>query len=77
MDEKKWIQDIEKVLLGRRIFKVRYMTKKEAEDIGWENRAVVLVLDNGISIFPSMDDEGNNAGAIFTTDKDLETIPVF
>lgn len=77
MTEKNWIERSEKVLLGRRILKVRYMTQKEAEEMGWENRAIVIGLDNGTVIFPSMDDEGNNAGAIFTTDKDLPTIPVF
>jgi hypothetical protein len=77
MTEKNWIERSEKVLLGRRILKVRYMTKKEAEEMGWDNRAIVIGLDNGTVIFPSMDDEGNNAGAIFTTDKDLPTIPVF
>jgi hypothetical protein len=77
MTEKNWIERSEKVLLGRRILKVRYMTQKEAEEMGWDNRAIVIGLDNGTVIFPSMDDEGNNAGAIFTTDKDLPTIPVF
>ena len=77
MTEKNWIERSGKVLLGRRILKVRYMTKKEAEEMGWDNRAIVIGLDNGTVIFPSMDDEGNNAGAIFTTDKDLPTIPVF
>ncbi len=77
MTEKNWIEQSEKVLLGRRILKIRYMTKKEAEELGWDNRAIVIGLDNGTLIWPSMDDEGNNAGAIFTTDKDLPTIPVF
>ncbi len=77
MTEKNWIEQSEKVLLGRRILKIRYMTKKEAEELGWDNRAIVIGLDNGTLIWPSMDVEGNNAGAIFTIDKDLPTIPVF
>ena len=76
-NEKKWLKDIKKVLQGKTITKVRYMTKKEANDFGWYKRAVVLQLDDGNILFPSMDDEGNNAGALFTNDKNLPTIPVF
>ena len=73
---KKWSREISEKLVGRRIVKVRYMTKDEAKDCGWYNAAVVLTLDNCVSIYPMSDDEGNNAGAIATTDEDLPVIPV-
>lgn len=74
--EKQWLTKIKKALLDRKITEIRYLTQAEANDLGWGARAVVLVLDNGTQIYPSQDDEGNNAGALFTTDESLPTIPV-
>ncbi len=75
--ERNWIKDIEKVLLGKKIVSIRYMTKKEMKEMGWYKRPVILQLDDGNIIYPSMDDEGNNGGALFTNDQNLPTIPVF
>ncbi len=75
--ERKWIKDIEKVLLGKKIVSIRYMTKKEMKEMGWYKRPIILQLDDGNIIYPSMDDEGNNGGALFTNDQNLPTIPVF
>lgn len=61
----RWTKYAEKHLLGRTITQVCYMTDKEVEQLGWYNAAVVFVLDDGSLIFPSQDDEGNNAGALF------------
>ena len=55
---------------------VRYTTDEETEALGWRCKALVFNLDNGLSFYPSADDEGNDAGAIFTTDEELEVIPV-
>ena len=74
--EKKWVTDIAKMLVGRTIVKVRYLSEKEMKDLGWYNRPVVLHLDDGNLLFPSMDDEGNDGGALFTNNNDLPTIPV-
>ena len=63
-------------LLGRTITEVRYMSVEEMEDMGWYHRPVVIVLDNGNAIFPSADDEGNNAGALFTNDDLNPVLPV-
>jgi len=52
-------------IVGRAIVKIRYMTVKEADDLGWEQVAPVLVLDDGTQLFPSRDSEGNGAGALF------------
>lgn len=64
------------VLVGRKIKSVRYLSAEEAENLGWYSRSVVIELDNGTLIWPSSDDEGNNAGALFTTDQRADTIPV-
>lgn len=72
----RWTKDVSALLVGRTIKSVRYMDMKEKDDLGWMSRAVVLELDNGLLLYPSQDDEGNDAGAIFTTSKKLPTIPV-
>ena len=72
----RWTAEIKAKLLGKKIVGIRYMTDKEVEHFGWHSKAVVLQLDDGGELIPSMDDEGNNAGALFTNYVGLETIPV-
>lgn len=74
---KTWETRIAKALVGRKIVGVRYMGADEAEGLGWHDRSIVLVLDDGTQLFPSQDEEGNGAGALFTTISKLETIPTF
>jgi hypothetical protein len=76
-----WAAQAATLLEGRTITGVRYMTPDEASDLSWRSASIVLELSAkgdqpAIVVWPSADDEGNNAGALFTTDKDLETIPV-
>lgn len=73
----RWTQYAQEHLKGRTIKDVRYMTEEEMENLGWDRKALVMILDNGSIIYPSADDEGNDAGALFgnTTDKEL-TFPV-
>lgn len=71
-----WIKKAEKELLNRKIVAIRYMTSEEMETLGWYSKAIVLQLDNGHLIFPSQDDEGNDAGALFTTSDETPVIPV-
>ena len=73
---KQWTDDSNKLLSGRTIQHVHYMTKKEVEYMGWQSRSVIIILDNGVAIYPSRDDEGNDAGALFTSDDSLPIIPV-
>jgi len=72
----RWLGEINPLIAGRTIREVRYMTDKEQEQFGWHDAAPVLILDNGHLILASADDEGNNAGALFTTFKEMPTIPV-
>ena len=71
-----WGEEAAKYIRGRRIIEVRYMTEKEVEDLGFRRAGIVLILDNGHFIFPSMDDEGNDCGALFTTFSEMHTVPV-
>jgi hypothetical protein len=71
-----WEKKAASVLVGRKIKAVRYLYPVEAENLGWASRSVIIELDNGVLVWPSADDEGNDAGALFTTDKQAETLPV-
>ena len=73
---KKWTEVASSLLLNRKIVQVRYMNQGEADDMGWYSRPVAFLLDNGVWIFPSADDEGNNGGALFTTDQNNSVLPV-
>ena len=58
-------------ITGATIKKVRKMTKAEMTVEGWDPLLApppVLVLSNGVKIYPSQDDEGNGPGAIFGID---------
>jgi hypothetical protein len=44
------------------------MTPAEAREMGWHHRPLVLVMDDGTLLFPSSDDAGNDAGALFGQD---------
>ena len=56
-------------LIGQTIKWVRYLTDEEMESLGWYEKSLVIE-------FASADDEGNGAGALFTSWQDLPTIPV-
>ena len=71
-----WQDKAEKMLVGKKIVKVRWMTDKEAKAAYWRNKPICMLLDNGEWIYPSADDEGNNGGALFTTSKVESCLPV-
>lgn len=74
--EARWKAQAKELLVGKKIVDVGYLTSGEAEAMGWTKRPVVLTLDDGTYIFPSMDDEGNDGGALFSSNEGLPTIPV-
>jgi hypothetical protein len=45
--------------------------------LGWTNQPCEIYLDNGTILTPSADDEGNDAGAIFTNIKEMPVLGVF
>jgi hypothetical protein len=71
-----WTARAQKLLNGRTITAVSYLSAEEASEMGWYGRSLAIELDNGVVIFASADDEGNGPGALFTTDEELPTIPV-
>ena len=74
--EQYWTELIAKHLVGRKITKVEYIPKEEAEDSMWYKRPIAIQLDGGHWLVPMQDDEGNDGGAMSTTFKELGTIPV-
>ena len=74
--KEKWTKKAEDILLNRKIVKVEYMSKEECESAYWHKRPVCMLLDNGVWIYPSQDDEGNDGGALFTTDDTETCLPV-
>ena len=60
-----WNKKAEKLLKGRTIKKVQYMTKENADIIGWSKRPLLIVLDNDSILYSQADDEGNDGGALY------------
>jgi len=73
---KRWTKICQKNLVGKKIVQVRYLNKKEMDDLGWFKTPLVMFFNDGSYMFPSQDDEGNDGGSLFTSFKDLPTIPV-
>ena len=71
-----WQKRIEKYLLGKSIIKLEYMSEEDANKFGWSKRPIQILLNNGVWLTITQDDEGNNGGAIHTNIKKLEIIPV-
>ena len=71
-----WGRRATKHLVGKKIVQVRYLNKKEMDDLGWDQIPLVMFFNDGSYMFPSQDDEGNDGGSLFTSFKDLSVIPV-
>jgi len=62
--------------MARTVVDVRYLTEEEMGGLGWTKSAVVVIFNDGTMLYPSMDDEGNNGGALFGQAKSGEfTLP--
>lgn len=73
---KEWNEAASKLLVGKTIKKVSYLSAKEADALGWDQSTLAIELDDGTLFWASRDDEGNGAGALFTSSETLPTIPV-
>ena len=72
-----WNKKAQELLLNKKIIKVEYMDSKEAKYAMWDNRPVRIILEDGTNIFPMRDDEGNDGGALWLGNHDLdEVLPV-
>ena len=66
-------------IIGQRIKDFREMTSKELEDnfLNEDGKGYCLVLENGVKIFASRDDEGNGPGTFFGETKEEGQIYLF
>ena len=71
----KWNKKVADFLVGKTIKSVRYMTDKEMEDFMWYRKPVIIDFTDGSWIIPQSDDEGNNGGALYTSDEKMSVIP--
>jgi hypothetical protein len=77
-----WEGKARNLLQDRVVHAVRYMEDEELDNLGWDFSALVIQLNDPtgkkgpVLIYASSDDEGNNAGALFTDDDDVHTLPV-
>ena len=75
---KYWQDLVNKHLVGKYITKVQWLNPKDSKKLlGWDYQPCELHLNDGTIITPSADDEGNNAGALFTNIQELPCCPVF
>ena len=77
--EKRWTKVAQSVLLGKKIVKVEYLTKKECENWMQDYRPIAFQLDDGMWIIAQKDDEGNDGGVLYYTNGDnkhSDVIPV-
>ena len=76
MPSKEHIETLNKHMVGQKITDVRWLTKEQTEDIAdyWYNQPIQITLENGVTLVPMSDDEGNEAGAMATNIPSMETI---
>jgi len=63
-------------LVGKTIRRVRYLNDRETEDIGWIKSGLVIEFTDGHWIVAMSDDEGNEAGSVWTSSQsEINVIP--
>ena len=73
---KDWSGEATKIFKGKVIERIEYLSDEEVKDMMWYNTAPVIIFTDGNWIMASKDDEGNDAGAMFTSNKEMSVIPV-
>jgi hypothetical protein len=73
----KWQNHCRKLLVGKTIKQVRYLTEKEMEHCMWYKNPLLIEFTDGTAILSQSDDEGNDGGAYYYFGKKKqEVIPV-
>lgn len=68
--------------IGAKLTEIRAMTGAEMDAEGWDRDNFhgpppVLVFDDGSKVYPSQDEEGNGAGALFGIDAEGAAVRIF
>ena len=73
----KWQRHCQKLLEGKTIKQVRYLTENEMENNMWYKNPLLIEFTDGTAIVSQSDDEGNDGGAYhYFGKKKQEVIPV-
>lgn len=72
---RKWEEKCNSALVGKCIRYVGYLNEDEQRELGWYKRSLIIFFTDGTAMYPSVDEEGNDAGVYFTTISGLEVIP--
>jgi hypothetical protein len=64
-----------RLLVGRTVTQIVYAGRDDTRALGWSLRPALIVLTGGVVLTPSIDAEGNNAGAWFTNHDKLGVLP--
>lgn len=64
MTEKEHRKIAKDLLIGKTITEVVYLSKFDANQMLWGQRPVMIIFDDGSSILPMSDDEGNDGGTL-------------
>lgn len=75
-DEKHALR-FERILRGKKIDSCRYLTREEADDIGWYKRPLAIMFSDGSYMVLQSDDEGNDGGAAFITENNGKQSTVY
>ena len=51
-------------IIGHKILAIRKTTAEKRDQMYWSANGIVLVLDNGVSLLPVTDEEGNEPGRL-------------
>ena len=77
--ETQWQNSTRKLLVGKTVGHVRYMSDEEMEDFMWYKKPIVIIFTDGTMLIPQSDDEGNDGGSLYYYNKKenkQEVIPV-
>ena len=69
-----WDKVAKTVLLGKKIVRVGYISKEEANDYMWNSRGIYFVLDDGTKCIVMRDDEGNDAGVLAYVNTEVDSV---
>ena len=72
---RKWEERCNSALAGKSIKSVGYLNEDEQRELGLYRKPLVIFFTDGTIMYPSADEEGNDAGALFTNINGLEVIP--
>jgi len=70
-------KEINQALVGKTIKAVKWLDPDNSFKVfGWDRQPCEIHLDDGTILTPSADDEGNDAGVLFTNLRKFQVLPV-